>query len=123
MTASPVLGKAGTDLEGMVFYAIARTNTKDSGTLVALDTETGREKWRLEMDHYAWSSTLAIYDRQGHGYLAQCDSYGNCQLIDSTGKVVNTLYLGGNTEASPAAFNDMIVVGTRLKKICGIKIR
>ena len=121
--ASPVLGKAGTDLEGMVFYAIARTKTKESGTLVALDTETGEEKWRLDMDHYAWSSPLAIYDQNGKGYLVQCDSYGNARLIDSSGAVVDTLFLGGNTEASPAAFEDMIVVGTRLKKICGIKIR
>jgi len=121
--SSPVLGKPGTNLEGMVFYAIARTNTKQSGTLVALDTETGAEKWRLEMDNYPWSSPVAVYDKTGKGYLVQCDSYGNAQMIDSTGKVVDTLFLGGNTEASPAAFNDMIVVGTRLRKICGIKIR
>jgi outer membrane protein assembly factor BamB len=121
--ASPVLGKPGTDLEGMVFYAIARTDTRDSGTLVALDTKTGQEKWRLDMDYYAWSSPLAVYDDQGHGYLVQCDSYGNATFLDSQGNVVDTLFLGGNTEASPAAYNDMIVVGTRLKKICGIKIR
>lgn len=121
--SSPVLGKPGTDLEGMVFYAIARTDTKNSGTLVALDTETGEEKWALDMEHYPWSSPVAIYDENGKGYLVQCDSYGDAQLIDSSGNVVDTLFLGGNTEASPAAFHNMIVVGTRLRKICGIKIR
>ena len=121
--SSPVLGRPGTDMEGLIFYAIARTDTKQSGTLVALDTETGEEKWALDMEYYPWSSPVAIYDEAGKGYLVQCDSYGNAQLIDSTGKVADTLFLGGNTEASPAAFNNMIVVGTRLRKICGIQIR
>jgi len=121
--ASPVLGRPGTDMEGLIFYAIARTKTKESGTLVALDTATGEEIWRFEMDHYTWSSPVGVYDQNGKGYLVQCDSHGNAYFLDSTGKVVDKLYLGGNTEASPAVFDNMIVVGTRLRKICGIKIR
>ena len=120
--ASPVLGKKGTDLEGLILYSIARTNTKDSGTLVALDTETGQEQWRVELDHYTWSSPVAIYDQANKGYILQCDANGTAHLIDSQGQVVKTLYLGGLVEASPAVFNNMIVVGTRLRKICGIKI-
>ena len=120
--ASPVLGKPGTDLEGLILYAIARTNSRDSGTLVALDTKTGQEQWRVELDHYIWSSPVAIYDQNGKGYVVQCDANGTAHLIDSSGQVVDTLYLGGLVEASPAAFDNMIVVGTRLRKICGIKI-
>jgi hypothetical protein len=43
-------------------------------------------------------------------------------LEGTTGRVVSSLKLNGNTEASPAVFNDMIVVGTRSQKIYGIKI-
>lgn len=120
--ASPVLGKTGTDLEGLILYSIARTNSKDSGTLVALDTKTGQEQWRIELDHYTWSSPVAIYDQANKGYIVLCDANGTAHLIDSSGHEADTLYLGGLVEASPAAFDNMIVVGTRLRKICGIKI-
>ena len=122
--SSPLLGKPGTNLEGMIFYAIARTKTSGSGTLVALDTATGQEVWRLDMDYYAWSSPVGVYDAQGNGYVVLCDSHGTAHFIDgATGSVEDTLYLGGLVEASPAVYNNMIVVGTRLKKICGIRIR
>ena len=122
--ASPLLGKPGTQLEGIIYYAIARTDREESGTLVALDTETGREVWRLTMDHYAWSSPVGVYDPEGKGYVVLCDASGMAHFVDGvTGQVVDTLYLGGLVEASPAVYNDMMVVGTRLKKICGIRIR
>ena len=121
--SSPLLGKPGTSLEGMIYYAIARTNTVESGTLVALDTATGQEVWRLDMDYYAWSSPVGVYDDQGNGYVVLCDSNGNAHFVDGvTGQVADKLYLGGLVEASPAVYNNMIVVGTRLKKICGIRI-
>lgn len=121
--ASPLLGKPGTTLEGMIFYAIARTDTAQSGTLVALDTATGQEVWRLDMAYYAWSSPVGVYDAGGTGYVVLCDSNGTAHFIDgATGRVLSTEYLGGLVEASPAVYNNMIVVGTRLKKICGIKI-
>lgn len=122
--ASPLLGKPGTQLEGLIYYAIARTDREESGTLVALDTATGQEVWRLTMDHYAWSSPVGVYDPEGKGYVVLCDANGTAHFIDGvTGQVVDTLYLGGLVEASPAVYNDMLVVGTRLKKICGIRIR
>ena len=122
--ASPVLGKAGTDLDGLIFYAIARTTHSEAGSLVALDTATGQQVWRLDMDYYAWSSSVAVYDPQGKGYVVLCDSNGTAHFVEgATGQVADTLYLGGLVEASPAVYNDKIVVGTRLKKICGIEIR
>jgi outer membrane protein assembly factor BamB len=122
--STPLLGKPGTEMEGIIYYAIARTETTESGTLVALDTATGQEVWRLDMDYYAWSSPVGVYDGAGNGYVVLCDANGTAHFIDGvTGRVVDTLYLGGLVEASPAVYNDMIVVGTRLKKICGIRIR
>lgn len=121
--STPLLGKTGTNLEGMIYYAIARTNTKDSGTLVALDTQTGEERWRLDMEYYAWSSPVGVYDDKGNGYLVLCDSNGTAHFIDgATGQVCDTLYLGGLVEASPAVYENTIVVGTRMKQIYGIRI-
>ena len=122
--STPLLGQEGTHLEGMIYYAISRTNTVDSGTLVALDTATGEEVWRLDMAYYAWSSPVGVYDAAGNGYVVLCDSNGTAHFIDGvTGQVKDTVYLGGLVEASPAVYNNMIVVGTRTKKIWGIRVR
>ena len=122
--SSPLLGKPGSSIEGMILYTISRTNTVDSGTLVALDTETGEEVWKLDMDYYAWSSPVAVYEENGTAYVVVCDSAGYASFIDgATGKVLDTEYLGGLVEASPAVYENMLVVGTRMKQICGIKVK
>jgi outer membrane protein assembly factor BamB len=119
--ATPVLGKE--DIENLVIYPIARTPGANSGILVALDKKTGAEVWKTEMVNYAWSSPLAVYTPEGKSYIVQCDSVGTMFLLEgTTGKVLSTLDLETNIEASPAAFGDMIVVGTRGERICGVRI-
>ena len=122
--STPMLGKEGTNLEGMIIYSIARTDKVGSGTLVALDTATGEEIWSLPMSYYPWSSPTAVYDKDGTGYIIQCDSKGTMFFIDgATGTVVDKQSLGGLVEASPAVYEDTVVVGTRLMKIYGIKVK
>ena len=120
---SPVLGKAGTDLEGLIVYPIGKTPNPYSGILVALDTETGEIKWQKDMDNYAWSSPVAIYGDNGEAYLILCDSSGNVFLMDGkNGATLSKTSVGSNVEASPIVFNDMMVVGTRGQQVFGIKI-
>ena len=64
---SPVLGKYGTNLEGLVIYPIAKINGYSKGLLVALDTETGEVVWEETMSRYSWSSPVALYDDNGEG--------------------------------------------------------
>ncbi len=121
--STALLGAENTALEGLVFYTIARTPSKDKGLLVALDTETGKEVWRMEMPHYTWSSPVVFYDAQCNGYLAVCDTAGNCSLLDgSNGTLLSSVPLGGLIEASPVVYENMLVVGTRGKQICGVRI-
>ena len=120
--STPLLGKKGTSLEGLVIYSISRTPGKENGLLVALNTQTGEEVWRKEMPYYAWSSPVAVYDNRGTGYVILCDSGSDVTLFDSAGQVLSTLDLPGLIEASPAVFDNTLVVGTRGEKICGIRI-
>ena len=77
----------------------------------------------MDMTNYAWSSPIAIYTPAGKSYIVQCDSVGTMFLLEgTTGKVLSTLDLETNIEASPAAFGNMIVVGTRGERICGVRI-
>lgn len=120
---SPVLGKYGTNLEGLIIYPIAKINGYSKGSLVALNTETGETVWEETMSRYSWSSPVALYNDNGDGYIILCDSGGNVKFINGkTGETLNSINLGSNIEASPAVFNDMLVIGTRGQKVYGIKI-
>ncbi len=121
--SSPVLGKQGTPMEGMIFWSVSRVPSYGNGKLLALDTGTGETIWELDLDLYCWSSPLAVYSEDGEAYLILCDSGGNVMLMDPlSGKTLNSINIGSNVEASPAMFNDILVVGTRGMQVHGIKL-
>ena len=121
--STPLLGKKGTALEGMIIYSIARTPNAYTGELVALNTQTGEVIWKMPMDSYSWSSPVAVYGESGKVYVVACDSTGNVFLLNgSTGQVLSSVNIGSNVEASPAVFNDIVVVGTRGQKVYGLKV-
>ena len=122
--SSPINGRKGTDLENLVIYNVALSPNSFKGVLVALDKQTGEVVWEHDMPSYTWSSPAAVYTDDGKGYIVICDSVGNVKLIDGiTGELIDTVNIGSNVEASPAVFEDTLVVGTRGCRICGIKIK
>ncbi len=121
--SSPVLGKKDSPMEGMIFWSISRAPGYSNGELLALDTETGEIIWEKDLRLYCWSSPLGVYSETGEAYLILCDSGGNVMLIDPlTGETLNSINIGSNIEASPAMFNDILVVGTRGMQVHGIKL-
>ena len=120
--SSPLLGKPGTTLAGKIIYTIARTPEVGSGIMVALDTKTGNEVWRMDMHNYAWSSPAPVYTPDGKGYIIVCDSMGYMFLVDSSGNQKTILNLGTLVEASPAIFNNRIVVGLKAGPIVCVEI-
>lgn len=120
--SSAVLGKG--NVEGMLFTTVASYGGDDRGVIYALDTQTGDTVWEYDMGNYAWSSPVMLYDAAGNGYLVQCNRKGNVYLLDGkTGTVLDTINIESNIEASPAAYDNMIVVGTRGQRIYGIKLK
>jgi outer membrane protein assembly factor BamB len=121
--ATPVLGREGTPLEGLIIYAVARCPSNYKGKLVALSTETGEVVWESSTGSYAWSSPVAIYSDDGKAYLFVCDADGDGKLYDgSTGERIGTISFGATVEASPVVFNDMMIIGSRAGRAYGIKI-
>ncbi len=121
--ASPLLGRAGTELEGLIIYPIARTPSNYNGVLLALDTKTGEIQWELSMSSYAWSSPNAFYTAEGKAYVVICDSVGKVFLISGAdGQILDTLSVGANVEASPAIYENTLVVGTRGQRVYGLRI-
>lgn len=91
--------------------------------LVALDKETGKEAWHVDNNGYSWSSPVVVYDSQGNGYIIYCTTEGYIYLLDGrTGDKLDAAKLGTSIDASPVAYNDMVVVGTRDAEIWGIRL-
>ncbi len=122
LLATPALGRG--DTRGLVFFALARQGSLTGGTLLALETTTGAVRWKLALPAYPWSSPTLVVDAAGASYLVQGTSSGAMHLIRaSDGRILSTVRLDTNIEASPAVFNDMLVVATRGTHLYGVRIR
>lgn len=122
--ATPVLGRAGSNIENLIIYPIARTPDLWGGAMVALNKETGEEVWRWDMDAYVWSSPVAVYTEEEKGYLIAFDSAGYGYLLDGeTGTVLDTINVGSLVEATPAVYGNTVVIGTRGLQIYGLQLK
>lgn len=112
------------NLSDLIFVPVARTPEGSTGLLVALSKETGEEVWSKQTNMYSWSSPVIVYDENGDGYIIYCTSGYYIYLFDGrTGDKLDAMNLGGNIEASPAAFGNYVVVGQRAQKIYGIELK
>ncbi len=122
LLAAPLLGQD--DIDDLVIFNVAKTTSWSTGLLLALDKQTGTVVWQRELDAYSWSSPITIKGDDGKSYGIFADFAGIMHLFDPrTGQDYSTLSIGANCESSPAAYDDMIVVGTYAQKIYGIRIR
>lgn len=122
LMATNVIGK--NKMDDKVIFTLARYKGFNKGAVLALDKKSGDIIWEHDFDNYMWSSPVDFYDKDGNGYLIQCDSAGNMFLMDGdNGEVLNKILLNGNVEASPAIYEDNVVVATRGGSIYGIKIK
>ena len=93
---------------------------------MALEKETGNLRWAYALSDRSESSPIAVYDGDGNGWIIQCAWDGTIVMLDGlSGELISSVKVTGNIEASPAAYNDIMVIGTTGKgaeKIFGIKI-
>ena len=129
IVGSPVVGKDGTSMEGLVIYNVTMEAKGESTTsrLVALNKDDGSEVWSYDMQSDGWSpsSPVPVYTSDGMGYIVQCDRAGDVALIDgATGTEAASLNVGEgeSIEATPAIYGNTIVVASRNKHIFFITI-
>ena len=134
--ASPVIGQY--QLGDLVYYTLSYISASGSekllgsgvkaqeGVLVALNKQTGKVVWAKSLGGYCYSSPVAVYNENGKGWIIQATSDGVLMLLDGlTGETINTLQLNGTIEASPAVYQNMLVIGTTGKGtsfLYGVKI-
>lgn len=127
--ASPILGKKGTTLEGLIIYTVSsyiKTDGSRTALVVALDKNTGDIVWQVDMENSGWtpSSPVPVYTEDGQGYIVQCLYKGTIKLIRadknsaSVSDSINVSAAKGTDEpnsfeATPVVFGNTIVVGSR----------
>ncbi len=145
--ASPILGKEGTTMEGLVIYNVTKMVKGESNTsaLVAIDKDKGNIVWTYDMGVAGWScsSPVPVYSTSTNaegktiGYIVQCEIGGTVALIrvdDNTENGytevdklnVNTGEdedIKNNFEATPVVYGNTIVVGSRNDHIFFITIK
>ena len=120
--ATGVLGQG--EIEGQIIYSVSRSPKLASGYLVSLDTKTGETTWVMELEKYAWSSTVTMYSQIGAVYLIQCCSDGTVLLFNgANGTLLDSIALNTTLEATPAVFGNTLVVGTRDERIIGLTVK
>lgn len=120
--ASPVIGQHS--IGHLVFFTV--NETSEGATLLAMDKQTGAVAWKMPVAGGAVSSPVAVYDEGGQAVIIQAALDGKVYMFDGlSGQVHYTLDLGGRIEASPAVYNDMLVLATSGRdnhKLYGIRI-
>ena len=112
--ASPLLGRSGSDIENIILYSVGCSPNAKYGQMVAMDKESGEVIWQFQTSHYMWSSPVALYTPEGKSYIFQADSQGICYLLDgATGELLDRIDIDSTVEASPVAFGNRVVLGTR----------
>lgn len=132
--ASPVVGQ--NKLEKLVYYTVNNLNEdgrmilglgEETAAVAAMYKDTGTIAWVKGLSGLGYSSPVAVYDADGNGWIIQCSGDGTILLLDGlTGAVVGSLEVDGDIEASPAVYNDMMVIATTKKGanfIYGIRIQ
>ncbi|MBQ4382875.1 MAG: PQQ-binding-like beta-propeller repeat protein [Firmicutes bacterium] len=110
-------------LSDYIYVPVSRYPERELGVLSALRKDTGEIAWEYETD-YIWTSPVCVYDESGRGYVLCGNSVGTLALLDGlTGEVLDTFDLGTNIEASPAVYENRLVVGTRGMLIWGVTFK
>ncbi len=115
------LGKKS--LSDYIYVTVSMTRDVSRGVLACINKKTGEVAWEHEA-YYAWSSPVCVYNTDGSGVVIYCTSQGEVFMLDGlTGEVLSQMEMNGNVEASPAVYNDRMVVGTRNCMIYGVPLK
>jgi len=133
--ASPVIGQ--NSLSDLVYFTVTGLSAdgrtalglegEPAAALIALDKETGKTVWAFGLESRSESSPIALYDQEGNGWILQCEQNGTIHLLEGlNGKEISSLNLEAEIEASPAAYNNVVVIGTTGKGtsfVYGIEVK
>ena len=112
------------DLDDYIYVTVSRTGGGANGVLACIKKSNGKVKWEHK-SAYAWSSPVCVYNEDGSGYVFYGTSAGDMYLLDgkSGDQLAYRPLEGGTIEASPIAYEDKVVFGTRGCRIIGLELK
>lgn len=115
------LGK--NDCSDLIFVPLAHFPNNFRGGVAALRKDTGEQVWFYDGTNYTWSSPVVVTGADGNSVVINADVSGELVMLDAkTGELIRKITPGSLIEASPAVYDDMLVLGLRNQKIKGIKL-
>lgn len=115
------LGK--NDCADLIFVPLAHFPDRYRGGIAALRKDTGEQVWFYDGKNYTWSSPVVVTGEDGVSVVINADVSGELVMLNAqTGELIRKITPGSLIEASPAVYNDMLVLGLRNQKIKGIKL-
>ena len=121
--ASPVIGSG--EASDLVYFTLSHLTASQSftllgsdgaaapGALIAISKSTGEVKWAYPLDTYTYSSPVLVKDKAGEARIIQATNSGMLYSLNAlTGEIRGTLRLDGRIEGSPAAYGNILVIGT-----------
>lgn len=110
-------------LSDNLYVTVSMVGNAWSGVMACIDKKTGTVNWEHNAA-YSWSSPVCVYNDAGDGEVIYGDFSGNMYVLDGlTGEVYSTVSIStGVIEASPAVYNNHLVVGTRACRIWGMTL-
>lgn len=111
------------DLNDYIYVTVARTGEAYDGVCACLRKNTGETVWE-HTAYYAWSSPVCVYNEDGSGRVIYATCAGAMYMLDPrTGEQLDKFMLSdGAIEASPAVYDDILVIGTRSCTIQGVRL-
>lgn len=115
--ASPVIGNES--ISDLVIYTVSKGD--EGSAVLALSKASGTVVWSTDLETTTQSSPVAVYNEAGDAWLIQAESNGNINLMDAkSGKVLDSLKLEAEIEASPAVYGNLMIIGTTGKDTGGV---
>lgn len=117
LEASPVVGQHLMD--DLVIFTVACG--ENGSQVIALHKDDGSVAWQTALSANAVSSPVAVYNEAGDSWIIQAELDGTINLLDGIdGKVIHSVKLDGEIEASPAVYGNLLVIGTAGRDTGGV---
>jgi outer membrane protein assembly factor BamB len=121
MFATPLVGIM--DCDSMIFSNFCINTPAYRGEFIAFNKNTGDIIYRTILNQYAWSSPVAVCNKNNEMFIFTADTDGNIYLIQGkTGEIVLKQKIGTNFESSPIIVGNSVIMGSRGREIYKLSI-
>ena len=111
------------DCSDYIFTCIITHIPEYRGIFLAIDKNTGKTLYSIDLKRYAWSSPVQMLGSEGKMFIFAADCWGYVYLIEgATGEVLITQKIGNNFEGSPIIVDNNVIIGSRGNEIYRISI-